>query len=143
MKALKSIFIIKLFSTSAKQISAIQFIVRLLVHTLLFVPIVALAHLPTTQHNTVNTIAPMLKNVTPAIVNISVENEQLTKLNKLIPTQDDQTKVPVKAYAVGSGVIFDAAKGYIVTNAHVVTRSEEHTSELQSQSNLVWRLLLA
>src|SRR2546427_6886163 len=30
----------------------------------------------------------------------------------------------------------------VVTNATLVTRSEEHTSELQSQSNLVCRLLL-
>src|SRR2546430_11611606 len=28
-------------------------------------------------------------------------------------------------------------------NAQPVERSEEHTSELQSQSNLVWRLMLA
>lgn len=98
MKTLKSIFIAMLF----------------------LMPVVALAHLPTTQNNAENTIAPMLKKVTPAIVNIYVEETKLTKLNELIPTKDDQTKISVKSYAVGSGVIFDAAKGFIVTNAHVV-----------------------
>src|SRR5438093_6777721 len=39
--------------------------------------------------------------------------------------------------ASGSGVIVDA-KGYVLTN----NRSEEHTSELQSLTNLVCRLLL-
>src|SRR5256886_11321009 len=58
--------------------------------------------------------------------------------------------------SLGSGVIVDP-KGIALTNAHVVERatdievitldggkhrSEEHTSELQSQSNLVCRLLL-
>ena len=89
-----------------KIISSITFI-------LLFIPLVCLAHLPTTQENNQNTIAPMLAKVTPAVVNIYVEEEQLTKLNTLIPTQDNITKVPVKSYAVGSGVIFNAKKGLI------------------------------
>lgn len=100
-----------------KIISSITFI-------LLFIPLVCLAHLPTTQENNQNTIAPMLAKVTPAVVNIYVEEEQLTKLNTLIPTQDNITKVPVKSYAVGSGVIFDAEKGLIVTNAHVVAHEK-------------------
>ena len=80
----------------------------------------AFAHLPTTQNNNNNTIAPMLAKVSPSVVNIFVEEEKLTKLNELIQTKDNETKVPVKSYAVGSGVVFNAKKGLIVTNAHVI-----------------------
>lgn len=85
---------------------------------------ICLAHLPIAQANNSNSIAPMLEKVTPAVVNIYVEEEKLTKLNELIQTQDDTTKVPVKSYAVGSGVIFDAEKGLIVTNAHVIAHEK-------------------
>lgn len=87
------------------------------------VPLIALAHLPASQ-NQQNSIAPMLQKATPAVVNIFVEEEKLTRLDQLIQTKDTQTKVPVKSYAVGSGVIFDAAKGLIVTNAHVVKQAK-------------------
>lgn len=93
---------------------------KILSFFLLFIPAICFAHLPTAQDNSTNSIAPMLAKVTPAVVNVYVEEEKLTKLNQLIQTQDDTTQIPVKSYAVGSGVIFDAAKGLIVTNAHVV-----------------------
>ncbi|MDP1573383.1 MAG: Do family serine endopeptidase [Coxiellaceae bacterium] len=67
-----------------------------------------------------NSLAPILKKVMPAIVNISVEKVTMTDLNKLIPTQDTETKIPVKSFGVGSGVIFEATKGLIITNAHVI-----------------------
>lgn len=92
--------------------------------TLLFIPLAVLAHLPTAVENSTNTIAPMLEKVRPAVVNIYVEKEKLTKLNTLIQTRDDTTKIPVKSDAVGSGVVFDAAKGLIVTNAHVVAHEK-------------------
>ena len=67
-----------------------------------------------------NSLAPILKKVMPAVVNISVEKVTMTDLNKLIPTQDNETKIPVKSFGVGSGVIFEADKGLIITNAHVI-----------------------
>lgn len=91
---------------------------------LLFTPIICLAHLPTAQENNPNSIAPMLEKITPAVVNVYVEQEQLANLNQLIQTQDSTTKIPIKTFAVGSGVIFDAQKGLIVTNAHVVAHQK-------------------
>src|SRR2546430_12589673 len=44
--------------------------------------------------------------------------------------------------SVGKKTFFGEGK-YLLVKADVFNRSEEHTSELQSQSNLVCRLLLA
>ncbi|HLD16097.1 MAG TPA: trypsin-like peptidase domain-containing protein [Coxiellaceae bacterium] len=57
-----------------------------------------------------DTLAPMLTQITPAVVNIAVEKE--------MPAGPDTP--PVKGITVGSGVIFEATRGLIVTNAHVV-----------------------
>lgn len=88
-------------------------------------PLASFAHIPDSQTNNQNTIAPMLKNVTPSVVNISVKQQRMARVDELIPTNGpDGRKVPVEGYAVGSGVIFDAAKGLIVTNAHVVAHEK-------------------
>src|SRR5256886_8569251 len=50
--------------------------------------------------------------------------------------------VDVRARRARSGVTSPAASSAILHLRHVDLRSEEHTSELQSQSNLVCRLLL-
>lgn len=72
------------------------------------------------------TLAPMLEKVTPAVVNISTENH-VTFHNPLlndpffrrffdIPEQPQEHK----AQSVGSGVVVDAAHGYVITNQHVI-----------------------
>ncbi|HLD84781.1 MAG TPA: endopeptidase, partial [Coxiellaceae bacterium] len=92
----------------------------------LFISISIVAHAPAvvTATGNTNTLAPMLKKVMPAIVNISVEKVTMTDLSKLIPNDADATKIPLKTFGVGSGVIFDAVKGLIVTNAHVVSNEK-------------------
>jgi len=77
--------------------------------------------IPTTENNNV-TLAPMLKNVMPTIVNISVRGE-MPMVN--VPMEDKQKgkrNVPVipKFEDLGSGIIVDAEHGYIITNAHVI-----------------------
>ncbi len=67
---------------------------------------------------TQRSLAPMLEQTTPAVVNISVEKESQA-------AKDSDNPMPLyrramKSIAVGSGVIMDAEKGYIVTNAHIV-----------------------
>ncbi|MYC25872.1 MAG: PDZ domain-containing protein [Gammaproteobacteria bacterium] len=65
------------------------------------------------------TIAPLIEAVTPSVVNISA-----TK-----PSSDDE--IVRNRYrsgertAIGSGVIIDADKGYIVTNEHVIRDATE------------------
>src|SRR3989344_4653395 len=82
----------------------------------LLIPAITFAHVPAGD---ANSLAPMLQTVMPAVVNVSVVEEQMKRLNEILPVSDTR-KVPVKAYAVGSGVVFNAEKGLIVTNAHVV-----------------------
>jgi len=97
----------------------IRFYITLIISTLISLP--ALAHSPVAQITAESSLAPMLKKVTPAIVNIAVEKVVETKLNQLLPTSNDNnTRIPVKMMMVGSGIIFDAKHGYIVTNAHVI-----------------------
>lgn len=83
-------------------------------------------------------IAPMLKNVLPAIVNIRGQIkitdfnilQQLEKERRLRANSDDNTPIPNTLTSIGSGVIVDAAKGYIITNAHVIRDAQSITVTL-------------
>ncbi|OGO95428.1 MAG: endopeptidase [Coxiella sp. RIFCSPHIGHO2_12_FULL_42_15] len=89
-------------------------------------PFSGYAHLPATTtdgKSTVTSLAPMLQKATPAVVNISVEQEipnPTAKNKEAVDSSADSQQAPLKSIGVGSGVIIDAAKGYIVTNAHIV-----------------------
>jgi len=97
-----------------------------LVYLIILLPAVSMAnpgHLPPNSNGTtvVPTLAPMLSKATPAIVNIAVE--------KVIPSQQpvnpaQPEALPTKVIGVGSGIIIDSEKGYIVTNSHVVNDEE-------------------
>lgn len=74
-----------------------------------------------------NSLAPMLQKVLPSVVNIRTVI-RVTDLNTLLeiqkqqqrrnPNIEGQQQVPDKFTSVASGVIVDADKGYIITNAH-------------------------
>lgn len=72
-------------------------------------------------------LAPMLEKITPSIVNIraQIKVTDINILNRL-KQQAQATNTPFidKILSVGSGVIVDANKGYIITNAHVVADAE-------------------
>lgn len=81
------------------------------------------AHLPVQALNGLKTpsLAPMLAKITPAVVNIAIEKTiPKYKSTSLENLRDLLNGRPAYIAAVGSGVIFDAKKGLIVTNAHVV-----------------------
>ena len=77
-------------------------------------------------------LAPMLEKVTPAVVSISVEGTQASKqripeqfrffFGPEFPTEQLQER-PFRG--LGSGVIVNADKGYIVTNYHVINGAEK------------------
>jgi serine protease Do len=69
-------------------------------------------------------LAPMLQKVLPAVVNIRADLK-ITDFATLAELQkergnDPNAQIPDTVLSVASGVIVDAAKGYILTNAHVV-----------------------
>ncbi len=79
-------------------------------------------------------LAPMLKKALPAVVNIRAPLK-ITDLNTLNRLQKEKAKeegnngdsnapVPDKVLSVASGVIVDADKGYILTNAHVINEAQ-------------------
>lgn len=70
-------------------------------------------------------LAPMLQKILPAVVNIRAQ-VKVTDFNTLNRLQQEQGQaitpgnIPDKFTSVGSGVIVDGEKGYILTNSHVV-----------------------
>ena len=77
-------------------------------------------------------LAPVVEQVTPAVVNILVSGKKVTRQE--IPEQFrfffgpnmPDTQVQEQPFqALGSGVIIDAAKGYVITNHHVIDGADE------------------
>ncbi|MEP7704020.1 DegQ family serine endoprotease [Paraglaciecola sp. 25GB23A] len=90
----------------------------------------------------VPSLAPMLDKATPAIVTISVEGTQVSRqqvpevFKRFFGAPEEQVQErPFKG--LGSGVIIDANKGYIVTNNHVVENATEITVTLTDGRELI------
>lgn len=80
----------------------------------------------------VPTLAPLVRQVTPAVVNISVhgrvrEDNPLYRDPLFREFFDVPRQIEKEVNATGSGVIVDAQRGYVLTNNHVV----EGTSVVQ------------
>ncbi|MGO1298430.1 MAG: trypsin-like peptidase domain-containing protein, partial [Vibrio sp.] len=102
-------------------------------------PIPASAAIPmTVSGEHVPSLAPMLKKVTPAVVSIAVEGTQVSRQH--IPEQfrfffgpdfptEQLEKRPFKG--LGSGVIINADKGYVVTNYHVIKGADSIKVQLK------------
>jgi serine protease DegQ len=89
----------------------------------------ALAQLPANEP--VPSLAPMIERVSPAVVNISVSGH-LKIDNALAEDPLFRRYFPPdqEFKSAGSGVIVDAARGYILTNHHVVANAERITITL-------------
>ena len=70
----------------------------------------------------VSSLSPMLKKVMPAVVNLSAQGEVPLSANPFIDKNNPETNPGAgsKFQHTGSGVIVDAKRGYILTNAHVI-----------------------
>ncbi len=89
-------------------------------------------------------LAPIIKRTSPAVVGISVKGSVQQQANPLM--QDpffrrffnfpDEQQQERETQAAGSGVIVDAANGYIITNAHVVENAKEITVSLLDNREL-------
>jgi serine protease Do len=89
----------------------------------------ARAQIPDLKLGRVPTLAPLVKEVTPAVVNISVDGK-VRQDNPLYqnPRSRDFSDVPKQierqVSATGSGVIVDAQRGYVMTANHVVEHAD-------------------
>jgi serine protease Do/serine protease DegQ len=95
----------------------------------------------------VPSLAPMIRRVSPAVVNIATRGtlRERTPRNPLledpffrrffdVPPEGGQRERPFQS--AGSGVIIDARAGHIITNAHVVENASEITVTLQDGRDL-------
>ncbi|PJD93318.1 MAG: protease [Legionella sp.] len=95
-----------------------------------------------------NTLAPVLKQAMPAIVNVAVQG--------ILPSQppaaeDDNQDKPVapptmpekpkKFQSIGSGVVIDPAQGIIITNDHVIRNAQIITVTLNDGRRLKAKLI--
>jgi serine protease DegQ len=102
---------------------------------------------PTSSSTGMPTLSPMLEQVTPAVVNIAVVSRAPAQDNPLysdpnfrrffnLPEQQQQARM-----SAGSGVIVDAAKGYVLTNHHVVDGGTQISVTLKDGRQLSAKLI--
>lgn len=91
-------------------------------------------------------LAPMLQKALPAVVNIKADIKitDISMLNRLQQQRQAQGAtgdIPDSVMSVGSGVIVDADKGYILTNAHVVNDAQTITVTLGDGRHFTAKLI--
>jgi len=101
---------------------------------------------------TLPSLAPMLKKATPAVVNISTHTFIRAQENPLLqdpffryffglPKSNQSPTKKRKNQSLGSGVIIDAKKGYVITNNHVIDKADEITVTLRDGRSFTAELL--
>jgi Do/DeqQ family serine protease len=107
----------------------------------------AYAGIPFFSKDEMPSLAPMLEETTPAIVSIAVKGTQTARQQEVpemfryfFGAPNEQTRErPFRG--LGSGVIIDADKGYIVTNNHVVDNADEILVKLTDGREIVAKKL--
>jgi serine protease Do/serine protease DegQ len=122
---------------------------RLCVAALVALALTGAARADIPPHNpdgTIPSLAPLLEQVTPAVVNIAVLSGSPEQDNPLF--QDPFFRRffglpdrPEPRLAAGSGVIVDPVKGYVLTNHHVIQGAQEVVVTLKDQRQLQARVV--
>lgn len=105
----------------------------MLAATLTMMPAISQAAIPqTVDGQSMPSLAPMLERATPAVVSVAVTGTHVSKqrvpdvfryfFGPNVPQEQIQER-PFRG--LGSGVIIDADKGYIVTNNHVINGADD------------------
>ncbi|CAI8779810.1 DegQ family serine endoprotease [Methylocaldum szegediense] len=127
----------------------IRGLLPLLLGGLLFLSNAAYAAWPTSvDGQPLPSLAPMLKRATPAVVNISTRTQIQEAEHPLlrdpffryffdIPNQPRRRETS----SLGSGVIVDARRGYILTNNHVIDKADEIMVTLSDGRHLSAKLV--
>jgi Do/DeqQ family serine protease len=96
----------------------------------------------------VPSLAPMLRTVMPAVVSIAVQGRVAMRTNPFLDDPFMQQFFGLDAQprwrefqAMGSGVIVDAARGYVLTNNHVVERADQIVIGLSDGRQLPGRVI--
>jgi serine protease Do/serine protease DegQ len=112
------------------------------------VPTTAIPSKSTAGTEAVQSLAPILKEVVPGVVNIAVRGTIPVKDNPLYSDPffrrffDLPERPPEREFqSAGSGVIVDAERGYVLTNNHVIARADEITVGLKDGRRLKAKLL--
>jgi serine protease Do/serine protease DegQ len=93
-------------------------------------------------------LAPMLEQTIPGVVNISTKTRIRVQENPLFSDPFfrrffDIPSVPREreSQSLGSGVIIDAEKGYVMTNNHVIDKADEITVTLGDRRNFTAKVI--
>ena len=105
----------------------------MLATTLTMMPVVSQAAIPqTVDGQSMPSLAPMLERTTPAVVSVAVTGTHVSKqrvpdvFRYFFGPNAPQEQVQERPFrGLGSGVIIDAEKGYIVTNNHVIDGADD------------------
>jgi len=100
------------------------------------------------QGQPVPSIAPMLEQVTPAVVNVATEGRVRVRQNPLLNDPffrrffelPDQPRFR-KTQSLGSGVIVDARQGLVLTNNHVIANADAIAVTLRDGRRVMAKLV--
>jgi S1-C subfamily serine protease len=74
-------------------------------------------------------VAPLLKKLTPAVVSIETRG-------RVLPEAGAKKSGTGEIHSFGSGIIYDAGQGLIVTNSHIIEHAEQITVTLADRREL-------
>ncbi len=94
-------------------------------------------------------LAPMLQRVMPSVVNVSTRGTVDVKQNPMLRDPffrrffNNAPNQPLKrkTQSLGSGVIINAEKGYVITNNHVIDKADKITIRLSDGRKLTAKLI--